>query len=84
MEESLSPAQRDQVLGLYAETLLTEFRSMVEKTAEDSSSSSSSSDSSQSSDEEEERLRHRHLVQEIDDVSVVCTVYEKMPTFCFR
>ena len=25
MEESLSPAQRDQVLGLYAETLLTEF-----------------------------------------------------------
>ena len=35
MEESLSPAQRDQVLGLYAETLLTEFRSMVEKTAQD-------------------------------------------------
>ena len=31
MEESLSPAQRNEVLGLYAETLLMEYHRMVEE-----------------------------------------------------
>ena len=34
MEESLSPTQRDQVLGLYVEGLLTELRRMVEESAD--------------------------------------------------
>lgn len=74
MEESLSPAQRNEMFGLYTETLLVEFRMMVEELEEDASSADSS-DSSQSSGEDEERLQHRRLLQDVDNVCVVCTLY---------